>query len=107
MSFIKKMNKSLFDSIKNKYNLFRKNLEERITSSKFWLFNNECYLINKLWNDEFQEKINKFKELYSKNQKKEYYIQDIYPKISIEFINDISIAINYFKSNKIKLLVVK
>ena len=95
-------NKDLFDSVKNEYNSFKGKLEKKIRSKKITLQNNECYLIENIWENEFSNKITQIEEfLKSNNNKKlDKKIYNFYPEKNPIFYDNISSVINGIKKNK-------
>ena len=95
-------NKDLFNSVKNEYNSFKGKLEKKIRSKKITLQNNECYLIENIWENEFSKKITQIEEfLKSNNNKKlDKKIYNFYPEKNPIFYDNISSVINGIKKNK-------
>lgn len=90
---------SIFSS--KKYFSFKNELEKKIKDTKISLDNDICYLIKVSWIDEFAKVFNNyFSESRPSREYGNIYISEAYLKKNIEFVNDISSAINCLKEKE-------
>ena len=89
------MDKQKIISSKPVYDSFRNELKNKIINRNISINNNQCYLINDNWVDEYIKafnNINKPREKYKRNSKLNFFKPDV--------LNDFSSIINYLKNEK-------
>ena len=95
------MEEEEYNSIIDEYYNFRTNFSDNINDSSISLNNEDCYLIEEIWIDNFKERHNEYKNLKKANALSEdfdYY--DLLPEIDPNFINNFSTILKYIKNNK-------
>ena len=98
------MDEQFINKVINKYNSFRKKLEEQIKSIQFKVSNNDCYLIIDSWDNELTRIIKNYEsnKINNKNRPSStFYL----PRKNLEFVNSISSIFEYInKNNKFRLI---
>ena len=82
---------------KEKYDSFRKELEEKISKKEISIYNKECYLIKKSWFDEFIIGFNNYNEKNINSIREHSKINSSFslPKNNPEILNDTSSLIEF------------
>ena len=93
--------------VKNKYEQFNKMLKNRIPQNSLYLYNNECYLINNSWDQEFSNNITNYRNIKNSYDSKNNNLENFLPKNPPKFLDDIDSVIDYLKTNKIFKLISK
>ena len=95
------MEEDEFISIINQYNNFRKSFSDNIIDSSINVNNENCYLIEENWIDNFREGINKYKNLKKENKlNKEFDYNDLLPDEGPNIINNFSSILKSIQDNK-------